>query len=140
MAELIFDAPAVKKKSPIHLADLTVAERKARAEELGLPAFRANQLAVHFFTHHSDDMESFTDIPKELRAPLTDAFLPKLLTLVRSVTCDGGKTRKDLWRLHDGVLVECVIPIAQLFAYHHKQDVECSVHFAQLGRQDLLEI
>jgi 23S rRNA (adenine2503-C2)-methyltransferase len=109
MAELIFDAPAVKKKSPIHLADLTVAERKARAEELGLPAFRANQLAVHFFTHHSDDMESFTDIPKELRAPLTDAFLPKLLTLVRSVTCDGGKTRKDLWRLHDGVLVESVL-------------------------------
>ena len=96
MAELIFDAPAVKKKSPIHLADLTVAERKARAEELGLPAFRANQLAVHFFTHHSDDMESFTDIPKELRAPLTDAFLPKLLTLVRSVTCAVSYTHLTL--------------------------------------------
>ena len=109
MAELIFDAPAVKKKTPIHLADLTVAERKARAEELGLPAFRANQLAVHFFTHHNDDVDSFTDIPKDLRAPLSDAFLPKLLTLVRSVTCDGGKTRKDLWRLHDGVLVESVL-------------------------------
>ena len=84
MAELIFDAPAVKKKTPIHLADLTVAERKARAEELGLPAFRANQLAVHFFTHHNDDVESFTDIPKDLRAPLSDAFLPKLLTLVHT--------------------------------------------------------
>ena len=48
MAELIFDAPPVKKKTPIHLADLTPAERKERAAELDLPAFRANQLAVHF--------------------------------------------------------------------------------------------
>ena len=109
MADLVFEAPAVKKKSPIHLADLTVAERKAKAEELGVPAFRANQLAVHYFTHHNDDVESFTDIPKELQAKLADAFLPKLITLVRSISCDGGKTRKDLWRLHDGVLVESVL-------------------------------
>ena len=109
MADLVFEAPAVKKKSPIHLADLTVVERKAKAEELGVPAFRANQLAVHYFTHHNDDVESFTDIPKELQAKLADAFLPKLITLVRSISCDGGKTRKDLWRLHDGVLVESVI-------------------------------
>ena len=109
MADLVFEAPAVKKKSPTHLADLTVAERKAKAEELGVPAFRANQLAVHYFTHHNDDVESFTDIPKELQAKLADAFLPKLITLVRSISCDGGKTRKDLWRLHDGVLVESVL-------------------------------
>ena len=109
MVDLVFEEPTQKKKAPIHLADLTVAERKARAEELGLPAFRANQLAVHFFTHYNDDPESWSDIPKELRQPLADAFLPKLLTLVRSITCDGGKTRKDLWRLHDGVLVESVL-------------------------------
>jgi len=109
MADLVFDAPAVKKKTPIHLADLTPAERKARAVELDLPPFRANQLAVHFFTHHNDDVESFTDIPKDLQAKLGEAFLPKLLTLVKSVTCDGGKTRKDLYRLHDGVLVESVL-------------------------------
>jgi 23S rRNA (adenine2503-C2)-methyltransferase len=109
MADLVFESPAVKKKTPLHLADLTIGERKARAEEFGVPAFRANQLAVHFFTHHNDDVQSFTDIPKELREKLGEAFLPKLLTLVRSVTCDGGKTRKDLWRLHDGVLVESVL-------------------------------
>ena len=92
MADLVFEAPAVKKKTPTHLADLTIEERKARAQEFGLPAFRANQLAVHFFTHHNDDVESFTDIPKELRQTVADAFLPKLLSLVRTVTCDGGKT------------------------------------------------
>jgi 23S rRNA (adenine2503-C2)-methyltransferase len=109
MADLVFEAPAVKKKTPIHLADLSLTERKERAAELGLPAFRTNQLAVHFFAHYSDDVESYTDIPKELRSTLAEAFLPKLLTLVRSVTCDGGRTRKDLWRLHDGVLVESVL-------------------------------
>jgi 23S rRNA (adenine2503-C2)-methyltransferase len=80
MVDLVFEEPVQKKKAPIHLADLTVAERKARAEELGLPAFRANQLAVHFFTHYNDDPDSWSDIPKELRQPLADAFLPKLLT------------------------------------------------------------
>ncbi|MEY3904693.1 MAG: hypothetical protein RIT08_609 [Actinomycetota bacterium] len=70
MADLVFEAPAVKKKTPLHLADLTIEERKARAEEFGVPAFRANQLAVHFFTHHNDDVQSFTDIPKELREKL----------------------------------------------------------------------
>jgi 23S rRNA (adenine2503-C2)-methyltransferase len=109
MADLVFEAPAVKKQGPIHLADLTPLERKERAVALGLPAFRANQLAVHFFTHHNDDVESFTDIPKELRTTLGQAFLPNVLTLVRSNTCDGGRTRKDLWRLHDGVLVESVL-------------------------------
>ena len=109
MVDLVFEEPTQKKKAPIHLADLTVAERKARAEELGFPAFRANQLAVHFFTHYNDDPDSWTDIPKEMRQPLAEAFLPKLITLVRSITCDGGKTRKDLWRLHDGVLVESVL-------------------------------
>jgi 23S rRNA (adenine2503-C2)-methyltransferase len=48
MADLVFEAPAVKKKTPLHLADLTIEERKARAEEFGVPAFRANQIAVHF--------------------------------------------------------------------------------------------
>ena len=76
MVDLVFDAPIAKKRAPIHLADLTVAERKERAEELGLPAFRANQLAVHFFTHHNDDVESFTDIPTVSYTHLT---LPTIL-------------------------------------------------------------
>jgi 23S rRNA (adenine2503-C2)-methyltransferase len=36
-------------------------------------------------------------------------LLPNLITKVRSVSTDNGKTRKDLWRLHDGVLVESVL-------------------------------
>jgi 23S rRNA (adenine2503-C2)-methyltransferase len=107
--KLVFDEPKQKVKPPKHFADLSPEERKAKAIEIGVPAFRANQMAVHFFTHYNDDPDSWTDIPKELREKLAAEFMPKLITLVRSVVADGGKTRKDLWRLHDGVLVESVL-------------------------------
>ena len=44
--KLVFDEVKPKKKAPEHLADLTIAERRAKAESLGLPAFRANQIAT----------------------------------------------------------------------------------------------
>jgi 23S rRNA (adenine2503-C2)-methyltransferase len=50
-----------------------------------------------------------TDLPAGVRAALTDALLPRLLTSEREQTCDDGATRKMLWRLHDGALVESVL-------------------------------
>ena len=107
--KLVFEEPKQRKKAPEHLADLTKEERRAKAESLGLPAFRANQISTHYFTHYNDDPDSWTDIPAAMRPLVAEHFLPKLITLVRSITCDNGKTRKDLWRLHDGVLVESVL-------------------------------
>src|SRR6202007_1834708 len=43
------------------------------------------------------------------RASLVPALLPTLLTPVRDVGCDEGATRKTLWRLFDGALVESVL-------------------------------
>jgi 23S rRNA (adenine2503-C2)-methyltransferase len=107
--KLVFDEPKQRVKPPKHFADLDPAERKALAIELGIPAFRANQAAVHLFTHYNDDAQSWSDIPKDLRSVMAEKFTPTLITLVRSVTTDGGRTRKDLWKLHDGVLVESVL-------------------------------
>ena len=107
--KLVFDEPVQRVKPPKHFADLAPEDRKALAVELGIPAFRANQMGVHFFTHFNDDPETWSDIPKDLRDTLAKEFVPKLITLVRTVTADGGKTRKDLWKLHDGVLVESVL-------------------------------
>jgi len=107
--KLVFDEPKQRVKPPKHFADLDPEGRKALAVELGIPAFRANQAAVHFFNHYNDDTESWSDIPKELRSVMAEKFTPKMITLVRSVSADGGRTRKDLWKLHDGVLVESVL-------------------------------
>ena len=48
---LEFQEPKQKKHAPKHLADMSKEERKALCTELGIPAFRANQVAVHYYTH-----------------------------------------------------------------------------------------
>ena len=107
--KLVFDEPVQKKKAPQHLADLTPEGRRELAQEMGLPAFRANQVATHYFTHLSDNPDEWTDIPADLRQSIAEKFTPKLIELVTTRTTDSGTTRKDLWKLHDGVLVESVL-------------------------------
>jgi 23S rRNA (adenine2503-C2)-methyltransferase len=107
--KLVFDEPVQRKKAPKHLADLSPDDRREWAKELGLPAFRANQVTAHYFSHLSIAPETWSDIPAEMRTKFAELFTPKLVELVRSITCDNGLTRKDLWRLHDGVLVESVL-------------------------------
>ena len=103
--KLVFDEPAQRKKAPKHLADLAPADRKAWATELGFPGYRANQVATHYFSHLAHDPSTWSDIPADSRQTLADALTPSLISLVRTVSCDNGMTRKDLWKLHDGVLV-----------------------------------
>jgi 23S rRNA (adenine2503-C2)-methyltransferase len=106
--QLVFEAPR-RGKPPRHLADLDPAARKQAAIEAGLPGFRAAQLSQHYFSRLDDDPQAWTDIPAAERARLRQALLPELMTPVREITCDGGTTRKLLWRLHDGALVESVL-------------------------------
>ncbi|HLY34805.1 MAG TPA: 23S rRNA (adenine(2503)-C(2))-methyltransferase RlmN [Jatrophihabitantaceae bacterium] len=105
---LVFDAPR-RGLPPRHLADLDSAQRRAAVAELGLPPFRADQLSRHYFARLENDAQSMTDVPAAHRELLGSALLPPLLTEVRHVETDSGTTRKSLWRLHDGVLVEGVL-------------------------------
>lgn len=102
-------AEVKRGKPPVHLADLTPAERKERIQELGIPGFRAKQIATHYFLHYSSDPDAMTDLPKEGRAELVAKVLPNLLTEVRRLKTDDGKTIKFLWKLFDGALVESVL-------------------------------
>jgi 23S rRNA (adenine2503-C2)-methyltransferase len=106
---LVFDEPVQRKKAPKHLADFAPADRKAFAQELGFQPFRASQVANHYFSHLSDNPEEWTDIPAAERQVIADALIPKMTQLVTTRTTDNGMTRKDLWKLHDGVLVESVL-------------------------------
>ena len=94
---------------PKHLADLDLAGRRAVAAEMGEKAFRANQISTHYFGRLVRDPGQMTDIPAADRDRLTAALMPSLLTPVRELDCDNGTTRKTLWRLHDGSLVESVL-------------------------------
>ncbi|HEX6970146.1 MAG TPA: 23S rRNA (adenine(2503)-C(2))-methyltransferase RlmN [Micromonosporaceae bacterium] len=97
------------RRPPRHLADLDMTGRKALVVELGQPAFRAKQISTHYFGRLVRDPARMTDLPAATRAALTDGLLPTLLTPVREMTCDGESTRKVLWRLFDGALVESVL-------------------------------
>ncbi|ALD65007.1 50S rRNA methyltransferase [Arthrobacter sp. YC-RL1] len=107
--ELQFATKRRVSQPPTHLADLTLAERQEKLKELGLPAFRAKQLSVHYFQHYTTDPAKMSDLPKDRREELVDAMFPKLLTEVKRLTTDDGKTIKFLWRLFDGSLVESVL-------------------------------
>ncbi|MFJ6653353.1 23S rRNA (adenine(2503)-C(2))-methyltransferase RlmN [Microbacterium sp. NPDC091313] len=96
-------------KPPVHLADLTHAERVAKLTALGLPGFRAKQIEKHYFTHYTSDPAHMTDLPAASREELVAGLLPPLLTEVRRLETDRGDTIKFLWRLHDGALVESVL-------------------------------
>ncbi|MDY7088979.1 MAG: 23S rRNA (adenine(2503)-C(2))-methyltransferase RlmN [Actinomycetota bacterium] len=106
------DAVATKRRPsmpPRHLADLDLAARQAAVTGLGEPAFRAKQISTHYFGRLVRDVDAMTDLPAASRARLTGDLLPTLLTPVRELACDDGATRKTLWRLHDGSLVESVL-------------------------------
>ncbi|WP_417372424.1 23S rRNA (adenine(2503)-C(2))-methyltransferase RlmN [Glutamicibacter protophormiae] len=107
--ELQFATKRRVSQPPTHLADLTLAERQEKLKELGLPGFRAKQLSVHYFQHYTTDPAKMSDLPKERRGELVDAMFPKLLTEVKRLTTDDGRTVKFLWRLFDGSLVESVL-------------------------------
>jgi 23S rRNA (adenine2503-C2)-methyltransferase len=106
---LVFDEPRGRRKPPRHLADLTADERGDRAVELGLPRFRARQLSTHYFSRLVDEPDQMTDLPADGRDALVEALLPSLMTPLHTLEADGGTTRKTLWRLFDGALVESVL-------------------------------
>ena len=94
---------------PKHFADLSKDERIDALKELGLPKFRADQIARHYYGKFEADPLTMTDLPEAQRQTVKDALFPTLLTPVRTVETDEGDTTKTLWRLHDGTLLESVL-------------------------------
>lgn len=105
---LVFDAPK-RGKPPQHLADLDAEGRIAAVTGLGLPKFRADQLARQYYARLNADPAEMTDLPAAMRESVGKALFPELMTVVRHVACDDNTTRKTLWRLHDGTMLESVL-------------------------------
>ncbi|HEU0190064.1 MAG TPA: 23S rRNA (adenine(2503)-C(2))-methyltransferase RlmN [Mycobacterium sp.] len=106
--QLVFEAPR-RALPPRHLADLDDTGRTAAVAELGLPAFRANQLAHQYYGRLIADPQQMTDLPAAVRASVAGALFPTLLTAVSEIECDAGETRKTLWRAGDHTRFESVL-------------------------------
>jgi 23S rRNA (adenine2503-C2)-methyltransferase len=107
--ELVFTPRRRRERPPVHLADLDRQARRERVVEMGLPAYRADQVSKHYFERFSPDPSTWTDVPASARTDLAEALTPQLLHPVRRIGCDGDTTVKYVWRLFDGALVESVL-------------------------------
>ncbi|NLU81517.1 23S rRNA (adenine(2503)-C(2))-methyltransferase RlmN [Rhodococcus sp. HNM0569] len=105
---LVFDAPK-RGLPPRHLADLDGPARKQAVKDLGLPAFRADQLARQYYARLEADPDRMTDLPAGAREQVGRSLFPPLLSVVKHIACDDGDTRKTLWKAHDGTLLESVL-------------------------------
>src|SRR6201994_2351379 len=95
--QLVFEAPRRGLPSR-HLADLDDTALAEAVVALGLPPFRANQLAHQYYGRLIADPQQMTDLPAAIRGQVTEALFPNLLTVTREIACDDGQTRKTLWR------------------------------------------
>jgi 23S rRNA (adenine2503-C2)-methyltransferase len=94
---------------PRHFADLDEAGRVDAVAELGLPKFRAKQLANQYYGRFIADPHEMTDLPAEAREQVAEALFPRLLDPAQEIECDAGETRKMLWRAVDGTTFESVL-------------------------------
>jgi 23S rRNA (adenine2503-C2)-methyltransferase len=106
--QLVFEAPR-RRLPPRHLADLDDAARVDAVAALGLPPFRAKQLAHQYYGRLIADPQQMTDLPVAVRGQVAEALFPDLLTVTREIACDDGQTRKTLWRAVDGTTFESVL-------------------------------
>jgi len=82
---------------------------RAELSELlaGEPRYRVDQVWSGLYERRLDP-EDITELPKALRARLTEA-LPPALAPVTTSTSDDGDTVKWLWSLEDGASIETVL-------------------------------
>ncbi|TNE91231.1 MAG: 23S rRNA (adenine(2503)-C(2))-methyltransferase RlmN [Deltaproteobacteria bacterium] len=91
-----------------NLLSLDEAGLASLVKELGQPAFRAKQIHNWLYDKGASDLEEMTNLPKALRDALAEAAsIGSLTQVVEQQSADG--TRKRLYRLHDGQLIETVV-------------------------------
>ncbi|MDR1356025.1 MAG: 23S rRNA (adenine(2503)-C(2))-methyltransferase RlmN [Propionibacteriaceae bacterium] len=104
---LVFDVPRHHKLAK-HWFDLTPAQRVTAVQALGLPAYRARQIALHICNRYEYEPSGWSDLPAAARETLNVLF-PSLLRMRHEQMADAGMTIKTAWELSGGALIESVL-------------------------------
>ncbi|HEX5689556.1 MAG TPA: 23S rRNA (adenine(2503)-C2)-methyltransferase, partial [Roseiflexaceae bacterium] len=99
------------KTDQTNLYDLALPELEQLLQTWGQPAYRARQLYRHLYVNLADDPAAMTDLPLALRQRLAAETRIGVLEQVRLQTDDDGLTRKALFRLPGGAVVESVLMV-----------------------------
>ncbi|MFZ5920509.1 MAG: 23S rRNA (adenine(2503)-C(2))-methyltransferase RlmN [Chloroflexota bacterium] len=89
--------------------DFDLPELTERLAILGEPAYRARQLWQGLYRNFWQSPEEFTTLPAGLRGKLAETFAFAPLTPNRYLESSDGQTRKTLFEMADGRLIEAVL-------------------------------
>jgi 23S rRNA (adenine2503-C2)-methyltransferase len=95
----------------LNLYDQPPQELEALLKSWGQPAYRARQLYRQLYVNYATDPQAMTDLPLALRQRLASETRIGRLELVQVQTADAGLTRKALFRLPDGAVIESVLMV-----------------------------
>ncbi len=122
--------PESESRTPIK--SLTLDELNARLAVLGQPAYRGKQIAAWLYEKRAGSFAEMTNLPAALREQLTASFSFDALEVVR-VLGSEDTTRKFLFRLADGALIESVLIPASPALYGEASDRRTLCLSTQVG-------
>jgi len=117
---------------PTDIKSLTREELEAQLQQWGEPVYRAAQVLDWLYVHRVTSWDAMTNLPASLRARLAAQFSLGALALVRRQGARDA-TRKFLWRLRDGALIESVLIPANPALYGEASDRHTLCLSTQVG-------
>ena len=91
------------------IADLSLDELRRIVQELGQPAYRAEQVAGWVYRSTATSFDQMTNVPRALRQGLARRFRFAALEHQTELISADGETRKAVLALPDGELIESVL-------------------------------
>lgn len=122
----------VTKVDTTDLKFLLLSEFEKELRELRQPLYRAGQITDWLYKKRVDAIEKMTDLPQSLRAQLAQKFSFSKSEIVWTLGA-RDTTRKFLFRLADGNLIESVLIPASPALYGEKSDRRTICISTQIG-------
>ncbi len=91
------------------IASFTMDELKDEIKNMGLPAFRANQIYDWIHKKGAVSFDEMTNLSKQLISELNDNFVIFACTIEKKLVSRYDETVKYLFALNDGEYLECVV-------------------------------
>jgi 23S rRNA (adenine2503-C2)-methyltransferase len=114
------------------IKSLTREELEAQFKTWEQPVYRVTQLLEWLYVRHVTSCDAMTNLPKKLRAQLSENYSLQSLELVRK---QGARdiTQKFLWKLADGAFIESVLIPANPALYGEVSDRHTLCISTQVG-------
>jgi 23S rRNA (adenine2503-C2)-methyltransferase len=122
----------VAKPAKTDIKSLHFDELQEKLRDLGEPSFRAEQVTNWLYKKRVESIEQMTDLPRNLREKLAGQFSWYQFETIR-VLGSGDTTRKFLFRLNDGNLIESVLIPASPALYGQRSDRRTICISTQVG-------